>query len=293
MSKLNAARLMKKTIRLDPFQLVTLCVLTVFCLFMMLPVFFIFSQAFKPINELFAYPPKFYVVHPTLFQFQQLLLQTQTAVVPFTRYIFNSVVTTGATVAGVVVVSTMAAYAFSKLKFPGSKGLNSLIVVSLMFAPESVGIPRYLIVTHTGIVNTYWAHILPLLAMPVGVFLLKQFVDQVPDALIEATKIDGGREFTVFFRIVMPLCLPATATVSILAFQASWGQMETSNLFVTVEALKTLPYYVASLTNGTANSVAGTGIAAAAGLLVFVPNILFFMLAQRRIMATMAHSGIK
>ncbi|SDX20942.1 carbohydrate ABC transporter permease [Paenibacillus sp. CF384] len=286
-------RFIRRTFKWDLFQTITTIFLTLLGLFMLLPVVFVFSQAFKPIGELFAYPPKFYVVNPTLFNYQQLFQQSVTAVVPFTRYLFNSILTTGATVAGIVLISTMAAYAFSKITFPGSKALNALIIVSLMFAPESVGIPRYLVITHIGIMNTYLAHILPLVAMPVGVFLLKQFVDQVPDELIEATKIDGGREYTIFVRIIMPMCLPATATVAILAFQASWAQTETSNLFVTIESMKTLPYYVTTLTNGAANNVVGQGIAAAASLIIFVPNIVFFMLSQRRVMATMAHSGIK
>jgi ABC-type glycerol-3-phosphate transport system permease component len=283
----------RKYLKWDLFQWITMGSLTLLGLFMLLPVLFVFSQAFKPISELFAYPPRFYVIHPTFFNFQQLFQQTQTAVVPFTRYLYNSVITTAATVVGSVVICAMAAFAFSKIEFPGNKALNAIIILSLMFAPESVGIPRYLVITHLGIMNTYLAHILPIIAMPVGVFLLKQFVDQVPNELIEATKMDGGREFTIFFRIIMPMCLPATATVAILAFQASWSQTETSNLYVTVESMKTLPYYVATLTNGTANNVVGQGIAAAASLIIFVPNIVFFILSQRRVMATMAHSGIK
>lgn len=286
-------RFFRNYLRRDLFEWMTMGGLTLLGLFMLLPVLFVFSQAFKPIGELFAYPPRFYVIHPTTFNFQQLFQQAQTAVVPFSRYLFNSIVATGATVALIIVFSAMAAYAFSKIKFPGSKSLNTLIVLSLMFAPESVGIPRYLVITHIGIMNTMFAHILPLVAMPIGVFLLKQFVDQVPNELIEATKIDGGRQFTIFFRIILPMCLPATATVAILAFQAAWAQAETSNLYVTVESMKTLPYYVATLTNGAANNVVGQGIAAAASLIIFVPNIIFFMVSQRRVMATMAHSGIK
>jgi len=260
---------------------------------MLLPVIFVFSQAFKPISELFAYPPRFIVSHPTLFNFQQLFMQSQTVVVPFTRYLYNSILTTSFTVLGIVMICAMAAFAFSKLNFPGSKAINSLIILSLMFAPESVAIPRYLVITHLGIMNTYFAHILPLIAMPVGVFLMKQFVDQVPNELMEAAKMDGAKEFTIFFRIILPMCLPATATIGILAFQSSWAQTETSNLYITIESMKTLPYYVATLTNGSSNNVVGQGIAAAAGLIIFVPNIVFFLLAQRKVMATMAHSGIK
>jgi ABC-type glycerol-3-phosphate transport system permease component len=187
----------------------------------------------------------------------------------------------------------MAAFAFSKHRFPGSKLCFSVIILSLMFAPETVAIPRYLVAANIGIMNTYFAHIVPLLAAPVSVFLMKQFVDQLPDELLEAAKMDGAGEWLTFLRIVLPVCMPAIATVGILTFQASWNQMETSTLYTQTESLKTLPYYISTLTNGIANNVVGQGIAAAATLLVFMPNLIIFLSFQRKVIATMAHSGIK
>lgn len=277
----------------DAFQKMAFICLTILALFMALPIIYTINHAFKPINELFLYPPRFWVSEPTLQNFKDLFLKTQTLVVPFTRYLFNSLFATGLTVVIAVVISAMAAYALSKHRFPAAKLVFAMIIFALMFAPETVAIPRYLVVANMGIMNTYLAHTLPLLAAPVSVFLMKQFIDQVPGELLDAAKIDGAGEFTLFAKIVMPICLPAVATVAILAFQSSWQQTETSNLYIQEEVMKTLPYYVATLTNGIANNVVGQGTAAAATLLLFVPNLIIFLLFQRKVMATMANSGIK
>ncbi|MCU6710927.1 carbohydrate ABC transporter permease [Paenibacillus sp. J5C_2022] len=260
---------------------------------MLLPIVFIMNHAFKPINELFLYPPRFFVENPTFFHFKQLFLRTQTLIVPFSRYFFNSLVSTGFAVLGIIVFSVAAAYAFSKQHFPGKQLFFSFIITSLMFAPETVGIPRYMVIAKLGIMNTYFVHILPLIAAPVGVFLLKQFIDQVPNELLEAAKIDGAKDWVIILRIIVPVCLPAIATVGILAFQSTWSQTETSALYTQTESMKTLPYYAMTLTNGVANNIVGQGMAAVAGLMIFMPNLIIFLLFQRKILATMAHSGIK
>ena len=284
---------LNKLRRVSVFQLINMTGLTLFAVFMALPIVFIINHAFKPINELFIFPPRFIVENPTMFNFQQLMLRTQTLFVPFSRYLFNSLLTTTLTIIGVIFVSSLAAYTLSKLEFPGKRLFFSLTIISMMFAPETVNIPRFLVVSGLGLVDTYAVHILPLIAAPVSVFLLKQFTDQIPKELIEAAKIDGAQEFTIFLRIVMPLCMPAVMTVGILTFQASWGQSETSTLFTQQDAMKTLPFYVETLTSGLANNVVGQGIAAAAGLMMFMPNLIIFLLFQRRVLSTMAHSGIK
>lgn len=153
-------------------------------------------------------------------------------------------------------------------------------------------IPRYLTIDKMGIMDTYLGHILPLLAMPVGLFLLKQFIDQVPDELMEAAVVDGANYLNIYFKVILPLIKPAIATVCILSFQLVWGNMETSNMFTTKESMKTLAFYMSTLVNAN-TTVAGQGIAAAGALIMFVPNILLFILLQSKVMNTMAHSGIK
>lgn len=280
--------------RADSFQRVLYVLLTLLSLFMILPLIFIFVQALKPYQELFIVPPRLYVESPTFNNFRELFVLSSSSVVPVTRYLFNSIVVTAITVIGVVIVSALCAYPLAKHRFPGSKVLFATILLTLMFAPETVGIPRYLVASHLGIMNNYFGHLLPHLAAPISVFLMKQFVDtNVPNELLEAAKIDGAKELTIFYRIVIPLIMPAVATVAILTFQSVWGNTETSRLFMQDESMKTFPFFLSTITTGAVNNVARQGAVAAAALILFLPNLLFFLFYQRKVIATMAHSGIK
>lgn len=294
---LSGFRKIRKTERFLWFNFMFLTVLGAA---MFIPILFTVNQAFKPIEELFLLPPTFFAHHPTWFNFKSLLLSD--SLIPFSRYVTNTVLVTAANVFGVIMISAMAAYAFSKRVFPGGRLLFSFIIVSLMFDPGQVLIPRYLVVANTGIMDTYLAHILPFLPMPVCVFLMKQFVDQIPNALMDAAKIDGAKEWVLFTKIVIPMCMPAIATVGILTFQTVWPETESSRLFTQIESQRLLNFYVSSLVNGSGttsasvgsvNSVAGTGIQAASALIVFVPFVIVFLAFQRKVLQTMANSGIK
>ncbi|WNQ08991.1 carbohydrate ABC transporter permease [Paenibacillus aurantius] len=279
--------------RITGFQwILTLC-MTALAVFMLLPIVYLFGNALKPYHELFLYPPTFLAKDPTLDNFYDLLIVTKSSIVPVTRYIFNGVVVSLMTILIGTVISSMCAYSLSKHQFYGKGKLFSLIILSLMFAPETVGIPRYFVISKLGIINTYWAHILPALALPVIVFLFKQFIDLLPNELLEAARLEGANEFKVFLTIIIPLCLPAVATATILIFQSSWNNLETSALYIEDETLKTLPFYVQTMTSGLANSVARQGVAAAVALLMFVPNFILFLFMQRKVISTMAHSGLK
>lgn len=279
--------------RIVPFNVTLYVMLSGLAVFMALPLVFIFNHAFKPLHEMFLFPPTFLVREPTTQNFVELFQNRTVDLVPFTRYLFNSVVVTTVGVLSVILVSTMAAYAFSKRRFPFRALFLSLIMVALMYAPETVAIPRYLIVGYLGIVDTYFAHILPSLASPVAVFLLMQFIGQVPDELIEAARLDGASEFGIFYRVVIPLAMPAIATVAIITFQLAWSDIEGSTLFVHKETVKTLAYYVTTLVSGNANAVAGQNIMAAASLLMFLPTFIMFLLFQGKVNETMVHSGLK
>lgn len=277
----------------SPFQVILITLFTALALFMSLPIVFIFNHAFKPQNELFLFPPRFFVRHPTLHNFETLLLHASNATVPFTRYLFNSLIVVSLTLVSVVVVSTMAAYVLAKYQFHFKQLIMSLITLSLMFAPETVSIPRYLVINGIGLNNTYFGHILPALASPVAVFMLVGFISQIPSDLMEAARIDGAGHVGIFVRMILPLSVPAIATISILTFQGVWGDVETSTLFMQKETMRTLAFYVNSLLSGLQNNVAGQNMAAAAGLLIFIPNLIIFLLFQRRVLETMVHSGIK
>lgn len=259
-----------------------------------LPIVFIFFHAFKPMEELFAFPPRFITVHPTLDNFRKLMKASRSAGIPLSKYVFNSVFITVAVVFGSLLISTMAAYALSKLRFKGRLTMMQINQIALMFVSCAVMIPRYLIVNKLGLIDTYWSQILPLMALPVGLFLVKQFVDQVPDSLIEAAYMDGASEWTIYRRIVIPLIRPAIATAAILVFQQVWTNLEASNYYINDDSLKSLAFYMNTLTStSTSNTVAGQGIAAAASLIMFLPNLILFCILQKQVMNTMAYSGIK
>lgn len=267
-------------------------VLVPLALFMALPIVFIINHAFKPIDELFAFPPRFFVENPVFDNFVKLARQASAGGISISRYIFNSVIVTGSVVFLSMIISSMAAFALSKLRFRAKGILMEINNLAMMFVPVAVIIPRYLLVEKLGIINTYFAHILPLIALPVGMFLVKQFTDQVPNSLIEAAVVDGANYFTVYRKIILPMIKPAIATVAILAFQSVWNNTETSAMYTNKESMRTLTFYMNTLASNT-NAVAGQGIAAAASLIMFLPNLILFILCQSKVMNTMAHSGIK
>ncbi len=267
-------------------------VLIPLAVFMALPIVYIINHAFKPLSELFAFPPKFFVTSPTLDNFRKLGKISDGSVISIGRYLFNSLLVTALVVFLNAIFGSMAGFALSKLDFKGKKLLFEINTISMMFVPAAMLIPRYLVIDRIGIMDTYFAHILPLLAMPVSMFLLKQFIDQVPNELMEAAVVDGAGKFTIYRKIILPMTKPAIATACILSFQQVWGNIETSNMFTTKESMRTLAFYMSSLINVN-NTISGQGISAAAALIMFVPNIVLFIILQSQVMNTMAHSGIK
>ena len=262
-------------------------------LFTALPIIMIILNAFKPLSELNAYPPRFYVVNPTLEHFRRLFHIASNTSFPAMRYLFNSFIYTLPSVALSILFSLTAAYCLSKKQFKMKKVIMTVNMLALMFVPVAVSIPRYFVVVYSGIHNTYLAGILPGLAMPVGLFLVKQFMDQIPDALIEAAQIDGASDYFIIRGVIAPMVMPALATVGILAFQGSWNNLEASQLYIDNESIKNFAFYMSTLAVGTGNTLAGQGVSAVATLIMFIPNMLLFIVLQSRVMNTMAHSGIK
>ncbi|MBR5570914.1 MAG: carbohydrate ABC transporter permease [Oscillospiraceae bacterium] len=258
----------------------------------LLPLIYIISTAFKPIEELFIYPPAFFVKNPTMANFRKLFGAAENTAFPMSLYLFNSIIVTVAVVFLGCLISLMAAYALSKRKFKGRKTIFKANQLALMFVGSMLGIPRYLVINALGLTDTFWVNVIPLLIMPTGVFLIKQFIDDVPDSLIEAARIDGAGEFRILTRVVFPVIKPAMATVAILFFQSAWNSVEASNMYINTEGYKTFAYYM-NVLSSAGNGVAGRGMAAAASLIVVVPNIVLFVIMQSRVMDTMARSGIK
>lgn len=273
-------------------QIKIIIILLPLIIFMALPLVFIANHAFKPMEELFAFPPTFFVRNATMENFTRLIKFSRTSGTPMSRYVFNSLLVTVLTVGLSLLFTTMTAFALSKIKFKGRNLLMQINQIALMFVATAVLIPRYLVISKIGMIDTMWAHVLPLVAMPVALFLVKQFVDQVPDSLIEAAYMDGATDFQVYRKVIIPMIRPAIATAAILVFQQVWTNMETSNYYINDDSRKTLTFYMNSLVNVN-NTVAGQGMAAAASLIMFLPNLILFIILQRSVMNTMANSGIK
>lgn len=274
-------------------QLKILAYMVPLCIIMALPIVFIFMNAFKPIDELFAYPPRFYVKNPTLQNFADLFSLTSQTNIPMSRYLINSIISTAATVILTILLSASAGYTLSKKRFKFRSTLFKINQLALMFVPVAVQIPRYFVVVYTGLSDNFLSNIIPLLATPTCVFLVKQFIDQLPDALIEAAVIDGAGDFTIMSKIIIPLIKSPLSTVAIISFQSAWNSVEASTFYINDDTIKNFAFYVSTLSNQSGNVVAGAGVSAAASLIMFVPSLVLFIILQSRVMNSMVHSGIK
>ena len=256
--------------------------------FMALPLVYSIVQAFKPLEELFLFPPRFFVRHPTLDNFKLLFTLTANLWVPFTRYLFNSVMVSLIVTVGHVLFASMAAYPLAKHQFPGKRSLFQLVMLALLFSGGTMAIPQYIVLAKLGLINTYWAVILPPIAGSLGLFLMKQFMEQVPDSILESARIDGASEWSIWWSIVMPQVKPAWLTLAIFAFQGIWNS--TGGDFIYSETLKMLP---SAFNQIQAGGIARAGAAAAAALIMMIPPIVTFIITQSNVIQTMSHSGIK
>jgi len=262
--------------------------LAVFGIFFAFPLVFSINHAFKPMNELFLFPPNIFVRNPTINNFQDLFIIMSKSWVTFSRYIFNTVFITAVGTAGLIVVASMGAFVVSKYKFPGAKVFFNIVITTLMFSGYVTAIPNYLIMARLGWVDTYLAIIIPAFAMPMGFFLLKQFIDTIPDTLLEAATVDGAKEFGIFIWIILPMIKPAWLTVMIFSVQSLWNARASN--FIYSEQLKTLPYAFSQI---VVTGVARAGVGAAVALFVMIVPILIFVFCQSNVLQTMANSGIK
>lgn len=270
-------------------NVVNFLLLCIIAAFMALPLLYVVSNAFKPLDEIFVYPPRLYVIHPTVGNFSDLASLMSQSWIPFSRYIFNSVFVTAVSTFVQIIFVSMAAYVLEKREFPGRKVFFKVVVTSLMFSGSVTAVPNYIIMNGLRMVNTYWAMILPAIASSMGLFLMKQFVaTSVPTAVLEAARVDGARELMIFWRIVMPLVKPAWLTLIIFAFQSIWAT--NGNGYIYTETLKPLNYALSQVVSG---GVARTGSAAAVSLIMLLPPLTVFIITQSNILNTMASSGIK
>lgn len=266
---------------------VTLMLILVAC-FMGLPLLYAVMQSLKPMEEIFIFPPRFFVRNPTLDNFYLLTQYTNNLWVPFERYLFNSVAYTAVATAAQIFVCSMAAFVLSKGTLCFRNALFGLVVTTLLFSYDVTAIPSYVVMSGLGLIDTVFAIILPAIAMPMGLFLMKQNMDVVPEALLEAARVDGASPMRIYASIVMPMVKPAWLTLIIFAFQQIWSREGLE--FIYSEQLKVLPTVFRQISAG---GIARAGVGAAAAVILMLPPIVTFVISQSRVIETMAHSGIK
>ena len=255
---------------------------------MALPLVMVINNALKPLDELFQFPPKIFVRNPTLENFSDLFILMNDTWVPFSRYMLNTIIITGGGMVGHVIIASLAAYPLAKHNFPGKKILFQMVVLSMMFSWTVTQTPQYMIISWMGINNSYWALILPACAFGMGLYLMKQFMEQLPDSLMESARLDGASEFRIFWSIVMPNVKPAWLTLAIFQFQQMWGN--TGGTFLRDEQLKPLQYALYQISAGGA---ARAGAAAAVTFIIAAVPITFFLICQSNVLETMTSSGMK
>ncbi len=264
-------------------------ILILFGLFTVFPLFYCIITSLKPLEELLIFPPKFYVVRPTLDNFRVLPALLSNLEVPLSRYLFNSLLIAVLTTVCSILAGSMAAFTFSKSKVKGSKFIFNLITTMMLYNGATLAVPQYLIFSKLGMIDTYWVYILPAIPSTVNCFLMKQFMDEaVPNTLLEAARIDGAGVGGMYWKIVMPIMKPAVMTVLLFSFQAMWSIVPAGTVFS--EEFKTLPYVMSSIALG---GIARSGSAMAVTVVLMLPPILVFLVTQSNVLETMGSSGIK
>ena len=263
--------------------------LVAFGLFSILPLIYCLTTSLKPLDELMIFPPRFLVQRPTAQNYLALPGLLSNLNVPLSRYIFNSLFVSIVTTVLYVILSSAAAFVLSKSQIRGKKIIFMMVQFALLFNAYTLEIPRYLIYSYTNIINTYLVYILPMLSGTMGVFLMKQYMEgSVPDALIEAAKIDGAGPYRIFFQIVFPMVKPCIMTLSLFGFRDAWATVPNGTVFD--ETLKTLPTIMTQITAG---GIARAGSAMAVTVIMMLPPILVYMISQRNVLESMNSAGIK
>ncbi|MBR4529538.1 MAG: carbohydrate ABC transporter permease [Lachnospiraceae bacterium] len=255
---------------------------------MAFPIIYAVSSALKPLDELFKFPPRIFAQHPTTDNFSDLFVTMGKSWVTFSRYLFNTVFITFVGTAGHLIIASMGAFVLAKYEFPGNELFFKVVTVAMMFTGYVTQIPNYLILNKLGWIDTYWSIIIPAFASPMGLFLMKQFMEGLPTSLIEAAKIDGAGEWRVFSQIVMPNVKPAWMTLIIFSVQALWNNK--ASTYIYSEERKTLVYALQQIQSG---GIARTGQGAAVLVVVMIVPIMIFVFSESQILETMASSGLK
>ena len=258
-------------------------------LFLFLPMYYTVVQSLKPLDELWMFPPRFYVSSPTFKNFSDLFNLMNTSWVPFSRYIFNTVFISVTGTFGNLLLSSMCAYALAKIKFPGGKSIFAIIVASLMFHSTVSAIANFITLSTLGWIDTYFARIIPAWCTSLGLYLMKQFMEtNVNNSVLESARIDGATEWRTFWVIAMPMVKPAWLTLVCYSFKDLWNSG--ASIYIQSEQLKTFNYAVSQLVS---DGISRQGASAAATVISMLVPILVFVISQSNIIETMGSSGMK
>lgn len=263
--------------------------LIIFGAFMFLPMVYAISQSLKPLDELWMFPPRFLVQNPSLKNFQELFRLMSESWVPFSRYIFNTAFVSVAGTGGHLLFASLAAYAMTKINFPGRKGMFQLVYYSLMFNATVTALSNFIIMSALHMIDTYWSLIIPAFGQTLGFYLMRQFMETtVPDVVLESARLDGAKELTIYWRIVMPMVRPAWLTLIVYCFQGLWNSG--TSVYIYSEELKTFNYAIQQILAG---GIVRSGAAAAATVIMMLVPVTVFVITQSNIIETMASSGLK
>ena len=261
-------------------------VMTVGLFFVVLPFVWMVVSSFKPEAEVMSVPPTWWPETVTFDNYSTLF-----TTLDFPTYFTNSAIVAGAVALGNVVFCSMLGYALAKLDFPGKRLVLVAVLITIMVPGVVMFVPLFITVNGLGLANNYGGMIVPFLVGAGGVFLLRQFLLDIPDELLEAARIDGAGEFRIFFRIVLPLCGPALATIGILTFMSSWNNLLWPLVVAQSKDLYTLPVALAFLSQG--DGTINYGVMLAGSVLTIMPIVLVFLFLQRYFISGIATTGIK
>ncbi len=263
--------------------------LTILGAFMFLPMLYVVMQSLKPLDELWMFPPRFYVTNPTFTNYTDLLILMNTSWVPFSRYMFNKVFISVVGTVGNLFFSSMAAYAMAKIKFPGGKFMFKTVQTSLMFHATVTATTSFLIMSAFKLLDSYWALIIPAWATSLGLYLMKQFMETgVTDAVLESARLDGASELRTYWTIAMPMVKPAWLTLIVYCFKDLWNAG--SSMYIQSEQLKSFNYAIQQVMAG---GIKRAGAGAASTVIMMIVPILVFVITQSNIIETMGSSGMK
>jgi multiple sugar transport system permease protein len=265
-------------------RLAAVC-MTLFALIWLVPFVWALITSFRPNNEITSHPTRPWSDNWNLDAYSSTWSNN-----PIGYWYLNSFIISTLSVVFTVVVCSMVAFSLVHLRWRGKYVIFSLILAGLMLPMEALVLPQFMQFRALGLLGTYWALILPVIAAPVAVFVFHSFMKAIPDALIEAARLDGASWWRIYYQVCMPLCRPAISAVAILTFISTWNQFLWPLLVLTQTKSQTIPVGLGSLIGGAAIQYAETMASAVLGIL---PLLAVFLLLQRQIVQGVANTGIK